>query len=264
MKICIDLLGSFHIGFDSLAVLQVNSTRVRINHKRRVHKLAMILHQPIGAVEVAAFFIRRKRQNQVAPGLVALAMQPQKGRNQRGIGVLHVLRAAPVIITILLDKLERVGMPVLGQRLDNIHVAEKEHWLVRARSMNAYNEILLARIRPQQMHIVCRKARIQKSLLHRRGGRRHIAQRCVRRVDLDKLLENRKSRSAIRRRSRRDHRSFCQSKRAAQHCPGDSQRSKRTKDGNLHAPIVFGQYPAQSEPTWEQSTQKVSKGIYFC
>ncbi len=91
-----------------------------------------MLHQPIGPVEFAAFFIGGERQNQVALGLVALAMQAQKGSHQRGVGVLHVLRAAPVVVAVLLDKLEGIGGPVGGQGLDDIHVAEKEDWLLES------------------------------------------------------------------------------------------------------------------------------------
>ncbi len=84
-----------------------------------------------GAVEFAAFFVGREREDQVAAGLVAFAMQTQKGGDQRGVGLLHVLRAAAVEVAVLLDELEGIGVPVGGQSLDHVDVAEKEDRFLR-------------------------------------------------------------------------------------------------------------------------------------
>ena len=96
-----------------------------------VDEVAMLVDQPGGAVELAAFFIGGEGEDQVAFGLVAFAVQAQEGGDQGGVGVLHVLGAAPVEVAVLLDKLKRIGVPVGAQGLDHVHVAEEEHGLLR-------------------------------------------------------------------------------------------------------------------------------------
>ena len=101
-------------------------------------------------------------------------MQAQKGGDERGVGVLHVLRAAAVVVAVLLDELKRIGVPVGAQSLDHVDVAEKEHRLFSglACRMNANDEILLAWIGAEQVHVFGREAGIEKALLHGRRLRR--------------------------------------------------------------------------------------------
>ncbi len=205
LEVGVDLLRSLHVRHHRPPVVQFYPARVGIDHVSRVHQLAMLPHQPLRPVELATLFIRRERQNQVALRLVPLPVQPQKRLHQRGVGVLHVLRPPAVVVAILLDKLEWIGRPIGAQSLHDIHVAQKQHRLLGWGSTRAeaYHQILLARIRPQQMHIGSRKSSVEKSLLHGRGRRRHVAQRRIRRVDLNQLLEDRPSLRAILRGGRR-------------------------------------------------------------
>ena len=73
-----------------------------------------------GAVELAAFFIGGQGQDQVALRLVAFPVQAQKCGDQRGVGVFHVLGAAPIEVAALLHELERIGVPVGAQSLHDI------------------------------------------------------------------------------------------------------------------------------------------------
>ena len=120
-------------------------------------------------------------------------MQAQKRRHKRGVAVLHVLRAASVEVAVLLNELKRIGRPVRSQCLHHIHVAKKQNWLLRraSRCTYPYHEILFARVGSQQLHVLRREPGVQQPLPHRRGRRRHVAARCIRRVDLNQFLQNR-------------------------------------------------------------------------
>ena len=152
----------------------------------------MLMHQPIGAVEFAPFFIRSEGKDQVALRLVAFAMQAKKHLDQGSVGILHILRSAAVEVAVLLHKLEGIGRPVRAQRLHHVHVAEKEDGLFRgcARGANADHEILLVRVWAQQMYVFRREPRVKKAPLHSRGARSYIALRRVGGVDLDEFLKD--------------------------------------------------------------------------
>ena len=151
-----------------------------------------LLHQPVGAVEFAAFLIGGEGQNQIALRLVAFAMQAQESGDQRGVGVLHVLRAAAVVVAVLLDELEGIGVPVGAQSLHHVNVAEEEHRLFRGRACgaDADHEVLLVRVGAEQVHIVGRESGVEKALLHGVGCGGHVALGRVGGVDLDELLED--------------------------------------------------------------------------
>src|SRR5580658_4891171 len=98
-------------------------------------------------------------------------MQAQKSLNQRGVGVLHVLRAAAVKVAVFLDKLERIGRPVRAQGLHHVNVAKKEDRLFSRRALGAIadNKVHLVCIGTDEMHVSFRESRIEKAHLERRG-----------------------------------------------------------------------------------------------
>ena len=152
----------------------------------------MLSHQPVSTVEFAPLFVRGQRQDQVALGLISFTMQTQKRRHQRGVGVLHVLRATAVKITVLLNELKRIGGPIGAQSLHHVHVAEEKNGLFGRRSGSAEtdNEILFALVGPQQVNILRRESRVKEEALHRGCRSGDIALRRVRSVDFDELLED--------------------------------------------------------------------------
>src|ERR1700722_17716287 len=152
----------------------------------------MFAHQPISAVELASFFVRRQRKDQVALRLISLAMQTQESLNQRGVGVLHVLRAAAVEITVLLNELKRISGPIGAQSLDHVDVAEEKNGLVRrcSGSAEADHEVLFALIGAKQVNVLGRESRLEEVALEGRGRSGDIALRRVSGVDLDQLFED--------------------------------------------------------------------------
>ena len=173
-------------------MVQFHAARIGIDDECRVDQIAVLLHKPVRAVELAPFLVGGQGQDEVALRLVALPMQAQESRHQRGIGLLHVLRAATIEVAVLFNELKRIGMPIGAQGLHHIDVAEKEYGLLSRRTGSAVadNEIHLARIRPDQMHVVCRESCIKKALLHGLRGGRHVALGRVGGVDFDELLED--------------------------------------------------------------------------
>ena len=133
-------------------------------------------------------------------------MQAEERGHQRGVGVLHVLRAAAVEVAVLLDELKRIGMPVGAQRLDHVDVAEKEDglFLRGLGGANADDQVLLVRVGAEQLHVFGRKAGIEEALLHGLGAGGHAALRSVGGVDLDELLENVAGFGAVAARGRGD------------------------------------------------------------
>ena len=155
--------------------------------------------KPVRAVELASLFVRRQRQDQVAVRLVPLAAQAQKGLHQRGVGVLHVLGATPVKISVLLDKLKWIGGPVRAESLHHVHMAKKEDRLLCGRACRAetHNEILLAFIGAQQANVLGRKSRIEEAALHRCSCSGHIALGRVGGVGFDEFFKDFPRQSAI-------------------------------------------------------------------
>ncbi len=91
-------------------------------------------------------------------------------------------------------------LPVGWKSLDDVHVAEKEHGLLRGgvSRAHAHDEILLVGVRTEQVYVLWREACIEEALLHRHGPGGHAALRRVGGVDFDELLENVAGFGAIR------------------------------------------------------------------
>ena len=192
LVIGVDLFGCLDFGHDGPSVLEFYAAGIRVDHIGCIHQVAMLAHQPVSAVELAAFFVGCEREDQVALRLISLAMQTQKRRHQRGVGVLHVLRAAAVEITVLLNELKRIGGPIGAQGLHYVYVAEEENGLFGwgSGSAKADNEILFAVIRAEEMNVLGRESSVEEEALHRGGRSGDIALRRVCSVDLDELLED--------------------------------------------------------------------------
>ena len=133
-------------------------------------------------------------------------MEAEKGSHDGRVGILHVLRAAAIVVAALLNKLEGIGVPVGAEGLDHVHVAEEEDrflgWL--ARGAKADDEVLLARIGTQQVNVFGRKAGVEEALLHGGAAGGDVALRGVSGVDLDELLEDLAGLGTIFRRSGND------------------------------------------------------------
>ena len=91
-----DFLGGLHLHEPELAVLDVAATAVGIHAEFGVDQIAMVFHQPVDAVRVAAFFVGGQRQDHVARGFEAFALQAKKSGDQNGVVAFHILRAASV------------------------------------------------------------------------------------------------------------------------------------------------------------------------
>ncbi len=122
-------LAGLHIYVHGLAIHGRHAARIRVQCELGVDQVAMVLQQPIDAVRFAALLIRGQRQNQVPVGTVALATEADEGGHQNGVVHLHVLRPAPVEITVLLHELEWVGGPILTPRLYHVEVTDDQHRL---------------------------------------------------------------------------------------------------------------------------------------
>jgi len=134
--------------------------------ERRIDQVTMIFQQPLRTVELAAFFVGGEGEDEIALGLVAFAMEPQKCPDKSGIRFLHVLRATAVEVAVLLDELKRICMPVARQSFYYVEMAKKEDGLFASRRSrgDAHNQIHLVRIWAKKMHILRREACINKKL----------------------------------------------------------------------------------------------------
>ena len=107
---------------------------VQIDAVFRVNPVAMLLEQPIDAVEVAAFFIGGEREDQIAVRATDPSFfRRMKFVDQDGVAVLHVLGAAAVEVAVLFDEFEWIGGPVLAESFDDIQVAEEQDGFALAR-----------------------------------------------------------------------------------------------------------------------------------
>ncbi len=192
LEIGVDLLCGFDGGDDGVAVIEFDAAGVRVDDEGRVDQVAMMGDKPVGAVELAAFLICGEGEDKVALRRKVLAMEAQEAGHEDGVGLLHILRAAAVVVAVLLDELEGIGGPVAAQGFNDVEVAEEEDGLFSGRALgaDADNEVLLFGVGADQLHIVWRKAGIEKALLHCHGCRSDAALRRVGGVDLDKLLED--------------------------------------------------------------------------
>src|SRR5579864_4660818 len=137
-----------------------------IEHKFRVNQIAMILDQPIRAVEIAALFVGGKGENDVAIRDIIFLLKTKQSGDHDGVTIFHVLSAASVEISVLLDELERVGSPVLAARLNHVEMSNEQDRFVRTRSVQAHDQVLLSIIRADDLNVSIGKAPIAEALRH--------------------------------------------------------------------------------------------------
>src|SRR5258708_6756217 len=115
----------------------------------------MILQKPIHSVEDSTLFVRGERENDIALGHITLSLKANQCSDQNGIVDLHVLSAASIEVTILLNELERIGAPIAAQSLDNIQMANNQNRLERAgtTSPQTRNQVTLAFVWTQHADI---------------------------------------------------------------------------------------------------------------
>ena len=85
----------------------------------------------------AALLITREHQDQVAIRYKALFLQSNKCRSKLRHAELVVDCAACIEIVVILGQLERRSLPVVGIRLDNVHMPEKQNRRLTGRSVTA-------------------------------------------------------------------------------------------------------------------------------
>src|SRR5580704_901273 len=189
LKIRVNLLAGLNRGENPLSAISLELSAIEIDAVLRVDPLAMIFHQPVDAVKIAAFFIGRQRQNQIAIGLVILSLHANEVGDQDRVAFLHIVGAAPEEVAILLDKFKRIGGPVLTPRLDDVEMPNKENRLALPCAVNARDEVLLPIIRSIDDDVVAGKSRIAKPSSHLLGRSRNVAGGICR-INLNELLKN--------------------------------------------------------------------------
>jgi hypothetical protein len=159
-----------------------------------VDQIAMVLDQPVDAVEVAAFLVGGERENQIAIGRVAFLPEPNQVGDELRRHRLVVAGAAAVEEAVPLQEDERIERPVLALRFDDVEVGEQEQRLARPCTWSpgsrtpAQDEIALPRIRSEHLHVGGWEAGGLEPRRHRLGGLRVVADR-IGGVDLDQLFE---------------------------------------------------------------------------
>ena len=76
--------------------------------------------------EHAGLFVAAERDDQVARRHEALALQAQERGRESGDALLVVERAAAEEVAVLLDQRERIALPFLRLRGDDVHVGEQQ------------------------------------------------------------------------------------------------------------------------------------------
>ena len=153
-----------------------------------VDQVLVVLHEPVDAVEIAAFFVGREREDQIAVGDEAFLLQPNHVGDELRRHRLVVARAAAIEPAVLLEKGERIERPVLALRLDDVEVREEQQRPPRAGAVIADDEVVLARIGAEEVDVGVRKSRRPQPRGHRLGRFRHVSCGRVGRVDLDELF----------------------------------------------------------------------------
>ena len=147
-----------------LPFCDINAAAVGIDDVFGVDETALVLDEPVDAVRLAAFFVGGEREDEIAIGLVAFFLEADEGGDENGIALLHVLRAAAVVVAVFFDELEGIGGPVFTARFHDIEMTDEENRLLLARSVQADDEVLLAVVRAAEEHIFLREAGVEKTL----------------------------------------------------------------------------------------------------
>ena len=205
LEILVHLLARLYLVGQVLA-LAARAPAAFIDCHLGIDQIAMVLHQPVDAVELTAFLVGGQRENQIALGREVLFFQAnQVGQELRG-HALVVARAASVEPAVMLQKREGIDRPILPLRLDDVEVSEQQQRPPRTGAAPSRDEVVLPRIRPDHLQVAVGPP---GSLQPRGGGLRrgrNVARRRVRRVDVDQFLEDRACALFVRRGLRRSDR----------------------------------------------------------
>ena len=197
MEILIHLLAGLHFVRQVLALADVAAAAF-VERELRIDQVLVVLDQPLGAVEIAAFLVRGQRQDQIAIRCEAFFLQPDQVGDEMRRHRFVVGRAAAVEEAVLLNQGERVHRPVLAFRVDDVEVREEEKRLAGAGAAEAHDQVALARIGADDLHVGGREAGGLEPGGHRVGGFRDVTGRRVGRVDLDQLFVDRSSARVVR------------------------------------------------------------------
>ena len=156
-----------------------------------VDQIALVLEQPLDAVErAAAFLVGRERDDDIAIRLESLTLVPNQIRDpDRGLRLV-VADAAAVEVAVLLGERERIHAPVFALRLDDVGVREQQNRPALPGAVVAHDQVRLRRTRSAHEDVGGWEAGGLETLGHRLGDRRRRASR-VARLDLDHLLVDR-------------------------------------------------------------------------
>lgn len=149
----------------------------------------MVSHQPIHSVEAASFFISREGNDDIPVRLKTLLLHANEVGYQESISGLDVVGAAAVKITIQFGEFKGIESPVLASCLNYVQVREQQNGLAHAGPAQARDQVSLARIRAQHLHVCGGEPDRLEPRRHCLGGRRGAADG-IRRVDFNQFFEN--------------------------------------------------------------------------
>ena len=174
-----------------LAIFEVPE-RALIDHDAGIDECRVIRHQPARTIAAAAFLVGRKCHNDVTIWDVALLLEPDDIRDERGGLRLVVRDTATVEVPLTLSELERIEVrrPVALQRLDHVEVRKEEERLGTVRAALAVipqHHVVLVGPHAAHENVALWKPGLAESLGHRlREDRRPHGR--GRRVGLDHFL----------------------------------------------------------------------------
>jgi hypothetical protein len=112
----------------------------------RLNQVAFILEQPLDAVVgAAAFFVGRKRHDDVAVRFEAFAFITNEVGDPYGGLRLIVAGAAPIEVAVPLDKLKRIHAPVFAFGFHHVGVCQQQNGFEPAAALVADHQIPLGR-----------------------------------------------------------------------------------------------------------------------
>src|SRR5581483_2519026 len=142
----VPLLGHLHgRGEWTTVAREQKVATIRVQAVFSVDQIAMLLKQPLHAVGAALFLIRGEREDDVAIGLVALLTPANHVGEENGGAIFDVVGAAAVEEAVFFDHLKRVGGPIGAGGFDDIEMSEQQERLALAGSVNARDQVFLAR-----------------------------------------------------------------------------------------------------------------------
>lgn len=185
----IDLLAGLQLVEHALAFFDLAAASVGIQAIDRINQVAVVSHQPIHSVEAASFFISREGNDDIPVRLKTLLLHANEVGYQESVSGLDVVGAAAVKIPVQLGEFKGIESPVLASCLNYVQVREQQNGLAHAGPAQARDQVSLARIRAQHLHVCGGEPDRLEPRRHCLGGRRGAADG-IRRVDFNQFFEN--------------------------------------------------------------------------